>query len=101
MIEDIAIKEKPTIRKDNVLAELPADIAVNIMLLGGIIAHLQLSTLSLNPTNTSVTPATIRNKPMKSKSATFSLNVRPLWGLRLREKNNIALAMPPVGLGHG
>jgi hypothetical protein len=60
--------------------------------------HSQLVSLLLNPINKQITPAMTNTSPTKSNSWTCCSRVLPWWGLRLRKKNRIAAAAPPVGL---
>jgi hypothetical protein len=58
----------------------------------------QLVSLLLRPIRTQTAPPINRARPKKSNSFTCCLSVIPLCGLRLRKKNKIRPAMPPVGL---
>jgi len=88
---------KPTTRRAIVFVDDPAKMLI-IAGKGTKKAGPQFLSLSLKPSNTIITPPTIRHKPTKSKSWQCSLKLRPWWGLRLRKKNRMPAAMPPVGL---
>jgi len=60
--------------------------------------HVQDVSLSLKPSRSSMTPATTRKRPKKSKSWRCSPSVRPRCGFKCKLKNRSAAATPPVGL---
>lgn len=61
-------------------------------------SHSQLVSLKLNPTSRQTTPPTIKPSPIKSNSLLCCRRVFPLCGFKLRKKNRMAAATPPVGL---
>jgi hypothetical protein len=61
-------------------------------------SDIQLVSPLFRPIRKQTVPANNRPNPRKSKSFMCSWSVLPLWGFRLRKKNRMTPAMPPVGL---